>query len=65
MVDGLARRDDTRSRLRTLPYLPVAQRPEKITTKAGKEITVDKVKVEDKDKILKRGQVRPFRARTT
>ena len=28
-----------------------------ITSKSGKEIVVNKVKVEDKEKILKRGQV--------
>lgn len=40
-----------------MPYLPPSQRPDKIVSKAGKEIVVDKVKVEDKDRILKRGQV--------
>ncbi|ORY23370.1 exonuclease V [Naematelia encephala] len=43
-------------RLRTLPYLPAAQRPEKITSTKGVEIKVDKIKVEDKEKVLKRGQ---------
>jgi exonuclease V len=46
-----------RSRLRTLPYLPPSKRPDVITSKSGKEIVVNKVKVEDKEKILKRGQV--------
>jgi exonuclease V len=46
-----------RSRLRTLPFLPPHKRPDVITSKSGKEIVVDKVKVEDKEKILKRGQV--------
>jgi exonuclease V len=45
------------SRLRTLPYLPAHKRPEVITSKFGKEIVVNKVKVEDKERILKRGQV--------
>jgi hypothetical protein len=47
----------TISRLRTLPFLPPHKRPDVITSKSGKEIVVDKVKVEDKEKILKRGQV--------
>jgi hypothetical protein len=46
-----------RSRLRTLPFLPPHKRPDVITSKSGKEIVVNKVKVEDKEKILKRGQV--------
>jgi len=45
------------SRLRTLPFLPPHKRPDVITSKSGKEIVVNKVKVEDKEKILKRGQV--------
>jgi len=45
------------SRLRTLPFLPPHKRPDVITSKSGREIVVNKVKVEDKEKILKRGQV--------
>jgi len=40
-----------------MPYLPPSKRPDVITSKSGKEIVVNKVKVEDKEKILKRGQV--------
>jgi hypothetical protein len=47
----------TISRLRTLPFLPPHKRPDVITSKSGKEIVVNKVKVQDKEKILKRGQV--------
>ncbi|KAL7419212.1 hypothetical protein Q5752_006049 [Cryptotrichosporon argae] len=43
-------------RLRTLPFLPPAQRPAVITTTKGREIVVDKVKVEGKERILRRGQ---------
>ncbi|WOO82362.1 putative exonuclease V, mitochondrial [Vanrija pseudolonga] len=43
-------------RLRTLPFLPPAARPERITTSKGAEIKVDKVKVEGKERILKRGE---------
>ncbi|OCF74075.1 hypothetical protein I204_05925 [Kwoniella mangroviensis CBS 8886] len=43
-------------RLRTLPYLPPSQRPDIIKSKEGNEIVVDKVKVEGKEKILKRGE---------
>ncbi|WWC86518.1 uncharacterized protein L201_001395 [Kwoniella dendrophila CBS 6074] len=43
-------------RLRTLPFLPPSQRPDTIKSKDGNEIVVDKVKVEDKEKILKRGE---------
>ncbi|WVQ61919.1 uncharacterized protein L199_000052 [Kwoniella botswanensis] len=42
--------------LRTLPYLPPSQRPDIIKSKEGNEIVVDKVKVEGKEKILKRGE---------
>ena len=45
------------SRLRTLPYLPASQRPAVIRSDKGKEIAVDKIKVEDKEKILRRGEV--------
>ncbi|WWC58860.1 uncharacterized protein I303_101405 [Kwoniella dejecticola CBS 10117] len=44
-------------RLRTLPYLPPSQRPDIIKSKEGNEIVVDKVKVEDKERILRRGEV--------
>lgn len=47
----------TTSRLRTLPYLPPSQRPDLITSKAGAEISVDKAKVEGKERILRRGEV--------
>jgi exonuclease V len=40
-----------------MPYLPPAQRPAVITSDRGNAIAVDKVKVEDKDRILKRGEV--------
>ncbi|KAL1408861.1 hypothetical protein Q8F55_005675 [Vanrija albida] len=43
-------------RLRTLPFLPPAARPAKITTSKGTEIKVDQVKVEGKERILKRGE---------
>nr|XP_019049532.1 hypothetical protein I302_03321 [Kwoniella bestiolae CBS 10118]OCF28462.1 hypothetical protein I302_03321 [Kwoniella bestiolae CBS 10118] len=43
-------------RLRTLPYLPPSQRPDIIKSKEGNEIVVDKIKVEGKEKILKRGE---------
>lgn len=45
------------SRLRTLPYLPPAQRPEMIRARDGGEIWVDKGKVEGKEKVLRRGEV--------
>jgi exonuclease V len=61
-LSGLKNRMLTGSRLRTLPYLPPSKRPEVITSKAGKEIVVNKVKVEDKERILKRGQVSLVRA---
>ena len=41
------RAEGTRSRLRSLPHLPPAQRPEVIVSKEGKAVRVDKVKVED------------------
>ncbi|WWD17635.1 hypothetical protein CI109_102076 [Kwoniella shandongensis] len=44
------------SRLRTLPFLPPSQRPSVIKSTAGKEISVDIVKVEGKEKILRRGE---------
>lgn len=47
----------TCSRLRTLPYLPPSERPDVITSREGKAIAVDKVKVEGKERILKRGEV--------
>ncbi|WWC66139.1 uncharacterized protein I206_100039 [Kwoniella pini CBS 10737] len=43
-------------RLRTLPYLPPSQRPDVIKSKEGNEIVIDKVKVEGKERILKRGE---------
>ncbi|OCF32845.1 hypothetical protein I316_05481 [Kwoniella heveanensis BCC8398] len=43
-------------RLRTLPFLPPEKRPDIIKSTAGKEIVVDKVKVEGKEKILRRGE---------
>ncbi|WRT64395.1 uncharacterized protein IL334_001327 [Kwoniella shivajii] len=43
-------------RLRTLPFLPPSQRPDIIKSTAGNEIVVNKLKVEDKEKILKRGE---------
>ncbi|ORX37445.1 exonuclease V [Kockovaella imperatae] len=43
-------------RLRTLPHLPPHKRPTVITTRTGEQISVDKVKVEGKEKVLKRGQ---------
>ena len=46
-----------RSRLRTLPYLPASQRPDVIISKAGEAVPVDKIKVEGKERVLKRGQV--------
>ncbi|ODN78010.1 hypothetical protein L202_05096 [Cryptococcus amylolentus CBS 6039] len=42
-------------RLRTLPYLPVAQRPSTITSTSGKLITVDTVRTEGKERVMKRG----------
>lgn len=44
------------SRQRTLPYLPPAARRKVIKTPKGAAIQVDQEKVEDKDRILKRGQ---------
>ncbi|KAK4689483.1 exonuclease V, partial [Tremellales sp. Uapishka_1] len=43
-------------RLRTLPYLPPNQRPAVITSTKGKEIVVDQIKVEGKEKVLRRGE---------
>ncbi|KAK8866159.1 hypothetical protein IAR55_001310 [Kwoniella newhampshirensis] len=43
-------------RLRTLPFLPPSQRPSFIMSTAGKEISVDQVKVEGKERILRRGE---------
>ncbi|WVR06097.1 hypothetical protein IAU60_003125 [Kwoniella sp. DSM 27419] len=43
-------------RLRTMPFLPPAQRPSKITSTSGKEIQVDTVKVEGKERVLRRGE---------
>lgn len=40
-----------------MPFLPPPQRPTIITSKGGAEIGVDKVKVEGKERILKRGEV--------
>jgi exonuclease V len=40
-----------------MPYLPPHQRPTVITSKDGAAIPVDKVKVEGKERILKRGEV--------
>lgn len=48
---------DVDSRLRTMPYLPVDQRPQVITSRSGTEIPVDKVKLDGKERILKRGEV--------
>lgn len=44
------------SRQRTLPFLPPAARRKVIKTPKGAAIQVDQVKVEDKDRILKRGE---------
>lgn len=49
----------TASRLRTLPYLPVSKRPTTIKSTKGTSIAVDQVKVEGKERILKRGDVCP------
>ena len=46
------------SRLRTLPFLPPSQRPQIVTSKQGAAIPVDKVKVDDRERILRRGEVR-------
>lgn len=46
----------TSSRQRTLPFLPPSERPKVIQTAKGAAIQVDQHKVEDKDRILKRGQ---------
>ena len=40
-----------------MPFLPVKMRPNVITTKDGVQLSVDKVKVEGKERILKRGNV--------
>lgn len=40
-----------------MPFLPPSQRPSVIKSESGKEIAVDKVKVEGKEKILRRGEV--------
>jgi exonuclease V len=45
------------SRLRTLPYLKPADRPDRIVSTKGKEIVVDKVKTEGRERIVQRGQV--------
>jgi len=62
-TSNIARGDESltgwASRLRTLPYLPPSQRPAIITSKAGAEINIDKVKVEGKERILRRGEVGP------
>ncbi|BEI81750.1 hypothetical protein CcaverHIS002_0209100 [Cutaneotrichosporon cavernicola] len=43
-------------RLRTLPYLPVSQRPTTIISPKGASISVDQAKVEGKERILRRGE---------
>ncbi|WVQ97298.1 hypothetical protein IAU59_004409 [Kwoniella sp. CBS 9459] len=43
-------------RLRTMPFLPPEKRPNIIKSTAGKEIVVDKIKVEGKERILRRGE---------
>jgi exonuclease V len=45
------------SRLRTLPYLAPSLRPAVIVSDKGKEIAVNKVKEEGREKIVRRGQV--------
>ena len=51
------------SRLRTMPYLPPEKRPTVITSRQGAAIPVDKVKVEGKEKILRRGEASPLALR--
>ncbi|RXK39737.1 hypothetical protein M231_02930 [Tremella mesenterica] len=43
-------------RLRSLPFLPVDKRPQVITSTSGKAIPMDKVKVQGKERILRRGE---------
>ncbi|WVF70631.1 hypothetical protein IAT40_005424 [Kwoniella sp. CBS 6097] len=43
-------------KLRTLPFLPPEKRPDVIKSAAGTEIVVNKVKVEGKERILRRGE---------
>lgn len=45
------------SRLRTLPFLPLAERPDVITATSGKQIVVDKRKRESGERIMNRGRV--------
>lgn len=45
------------SRLRTLPFLPLAERPDVITPTSGKQIVVDKRKRESGERIMNRGRV--------
>lgn len=45
------------SRLRTLPFLPLAERPDVITTTSGKQIAVDKRLREGGERIMNRGRV--------
>lgn len=45
------------SRLRTLPFLPLAERPDVITTASGKQIAVDKGIREGGERIMNRGLV--------
>jgi len=45
-----------------MPYLPPEKRPTVITSKHGVAIPVDKVKVEDKEKILRRGEASSLRS---
>lgn len=48
------------SRLRTLPFLPLAERPDVITATSGKQIVVDKKKREGGERIMNRGRVSVF-----
>ncbi|OXM76093.1 hypothetical protein C364_06197 [Cryptococcus neoformans Bt63] len=43
-------------RLRTLPFLPLAERPDVITATSGKQIVVDKKKREGGERIMSRGR---------
>ncbi|WVQ82509.1 hypothetical protein IAT38_004638 [Cryptococcus sp. DSM 104549] len=43
-------------RLRTPSYIPLDQRPEVITSTTGKEIHINKVKVEEGAKVMRRGE---------
>lgn len=54
----VTQRELTASRLRTLPFLPVEQRPTEIVSDTGKTIKVDKKVVENHEKVMKKGNVR-------